>query len=325
MLQMLEIAGAIFAALLAAAGGLAHAQSYPGKPIRIVVPNAPGGGSDSAARAVANRLAPVLGQQILVENRPGAGGRLAAEFVAKATPDGYTLLLGTGATLIMAKALYRKLHYDPLTSFAPISLIGTTAYLLVTHPSVPAATVRQLITVAKSSRDHLSYASTGSGSPSHLAAELFGSLAGITLVHVPYKGSAPGTLSVMQGETDMMFSNLVAALPHIGSGRLRSLGVTSARRSVMVPNIPTIAESGLPGFEVVQYYSVVAPAGTPATIVSRLNKEIARQMPAPEVRKVLQAQGTEVAVSTADDLSRLIAAEIEKWAAVIRNAGIKPD
>lgn len=251
----------LVAALNAGAWLPAHAQPYPGKPIRIVVPNAPGGGTDSAARAVANRLAPALGQQILVENRPGAGGRLAAEFVAKAAPDGYTLLLGSAATLIMAKALYRKLNYDLLTSFAPISLVGTTAYLLVTHPSVPAPTVRQL----------------------------------------------------------------VAALPHIGSGRLRSRGVTSARRSAIVPSIPTIAEAALPRFEVVQYYSVVAPAGTESRIITRLNQEIASRMPAPEAKKALEAQGTEVVVSSADELARLIAAAIGKWTAVIRNAGIKPD
>ncbi|HZM46775.1 MAG TPA: tripartite tricarboxylate transporter substrate binding protein [Burkholderiales bacterium] len=312
-------------ALFAAASPPVAGQTWPTKPIRLVAPNAPGGGSDAVARVLAERLAPALGQQILVENRAGAGGRLAGEFVAKAAPDGYTLLMGTGATLVTVRALYAKASYDPVRSFAPISRTATTAYLLVAHPSVPAASVKQLIAVAKSRPGGLTIASTGGGSPNHLAAELFQSLAGVRMVHVPYKGSAPGTLSVIQGETDLMFGNLVAALPHANSRRLKTLGISSAKRSAIVPDVPTIAEAGLPGFVVEQFYGLVAPAGTPGPIIKRLNDEVVARMPAPEVKRILEAQGTEVAVSTPDELSRLIATEIDRWTAIIQKAGIKPE
>jgi tripartite-type tricarboxylate transporter receptor subunit TctC len=308
-----------------AASDDAAAQSYPVRPIRLVVPNAPGGGSDSAARIVAEKLSPALGQQIIVDNRGGAGGRLAAEFVANAAPDGYTLLLGTGATLITAKALYANLKYDPVKSFAPISMVGSTAYVLVVHPSVPAKNVKQLVAIAKAKPDALTYATTGPGSPAHLAGELFQALAGAKLIHVPFKGSAPGTLSIMQGETDIMFSNLVAALPHLDSGRLRALGISSRKRSSIVPSMPTIAESGLPTFVVEQFYSVVAPAGTPAPVLKRLHDEIVARIPAPDTKKIFEAQGTEVTVSSPEELARLTVAEIDKWTAVVRKAGIKPE
>jgi len=319
------LAGAALAAALAAVAGSGWAQPYPARPIRLVVPNAPGGGSDTVARILAEKLTPVLGQQVLVENRAGAGGRLAGEFVAKAPPDGHTLLMGTGATLITARALYAKLAYDPVKSFAPVAKVATTACLLVTHPSVPARSAKQLIAIIKARPGDLTYASTGSGSPNHLAAELFQSMAGLKMVHVPYKGSAPGTLSIIQGETDLMFGNLVAALPHVTSGRLKTLGISSAKRSAIVPDVPTVAESALPGFVVEQFYAVVAPAGTPAVVVKRLNDEIVTRMPAPEIRRVFEAQGTEVDVAGSEDLARLMVTEIDKWTVIIRKAGIKPE
>ena len=303
----------------------AFGQAWPVKPIRLVAPNAPGGGSDAVARLLAEKLSPPLGQHILVENRAGAGGRLAGEFVAKAAPDGYTLLMGTGATLVTVRALHGKAAYDPVKSFAPVSKAATTAYLLVAHPSVPAGSVKQLIAIAKARPGGLTIASTGGGSPNHLAAELFQSLAGVKMVHVPYKGSAPGTLSIIQGETDLMFGNLVAALPHVNSRRLKALGVSSAKRSAIVPDVPTVAEAGLPGFVVEQFYGLVAPAGTPAPVIKRLNDEVVTRMPAPEVKRILEAQGTEVAVSTPDDFGRLIATEIDRWTAIVQKAGIKPE
>ncbi len=302
-----------------------HAQTYPSKPIKLVVPNAPGGGSDTVARLIAEKVGPGMGQAIVVENRAGAGGRLAGEYVANAAPDGYTLLMGTDASLITAKALFATLNYDPIKSFAPVSAIASTSYVLIAHPTVPASNVAQLIAVAKAHPGKLTYASTGSGSPAHLSAELFQSLAGVKLVHVPYKGSSPGTLSVIQGETDLMFSNFVAAVPYMNSGRIRVLGISSPKRSSLAPNIPTIAESGLPGFEVQQVYGVVAPANTPPQIIKRLSDEFAARFPTPETRKILEAQGTEVALSTPEQFGREVAHEIDKWTAIVKKAGIKPE
>ena len=308
--------------LIAAPAG---AQSWPQRPLRLIVPNAPGGGSDTVARVFAERLTPALGQQIVVENRAGAGGRQAAEFVAKSAADGYTLLLGTGATLITARALYGRSGFDPEKSFVPVALLANTSYLLVVHPSVPAANARQLIALAKARPGALNYASSGGGSPSHLATELFNSMAGTRLTHIPYKGSAPGTLAVMQGECDLMFSNFVTVLPHVMLKRVRSLGVSTARRTVLAPEMPTIAESGLPGYEVLQYYAIVAPAGTAENIIRRLHDEITKHFPTPAARRQLASQGAEVQVATPAELASLNAREIARWTALIHQLGIQPD
>ena len=311
--------------LLAQVVPQAGAQSWPLRSLRLVVPNAPGGGSDTVARVLAERLTPALGQQIVVENRAGAGGRQAAEFVAKSAADGYTLLLGTGATLITARALYGRLGFDPEKSFAPIALLAHTAYLLVVHPSVPAATVRQLIDLAKTRPGVLNYASSGAGSPSHLATGLFNAMAGVRLTHIPYKGSAPGTLAVMQGECDLMFSNFVTVQPHVKLNRVKALGVTTARRTALAPEIPAIAESGLPGYEVLQYYAVVAPAGTTDSIIRRLHEEIVRHFPTPGARRQLASQGAEIQVSTPPELAALNAREIARWTGVINALGLQPE
>ncbi len=303
----------------------AVAQPWPQRPVRLVVPNAPGGGSDAVARLLAERLSPALGQQMVVENRGGAGGRQAAEFVAKSPSDGHTLLLGTGSTLITARALYGRLGYDPEKSFAPVALLAHTAYLLVVHPSVPATNVRQLIALAKTRTDALNYASTGAGSPTHLATEMFKSMAAIRLNHVPYKGSSPGALSVMQGETDLMFSNLLVSLPHVKSHRFRALGGSMLRRSALAPQTPTIDESGLPGFELLQFYSLVAPSGTSESIIHRLHDEILNRFPTAETRRYLTAQGTEISISTPAELAALNARETAKWNRVIQQAGILPE
>jgi tripartite-type tricarboxylate transporter receptor subunit TctC len=307
----------------------ATAQPWPQRAVRLVVPNAPGGGSDTVARVLAERLSPALGQPMVVENRAGAGGRQAAEFVAKSLADGHTLLLGTGATLITARALYGRLGYDPEKSFAPVALLAHSAYLLVVHPAVPAASVRQLVALAKrrneTRADGLNYASSGAGSPSHLAAEMFRFMAAVQLNHVPYKGSAPGTLSVMQGETDLMFSNYVTALPHVNMHRFRALGVSTLQRSALAPQTPTIAESGLPGFEVLQFYSVAAPAGTHDAIIRRLNDDIVKRFPSDETRRLLAAQGAEIRTSTPVELAALHTRETAKWNIVIKQAGIQPE
>ncbi len=314
-------------ALVAAALSLpvlcAHAQSYPAKPIRLIVPNAPGGGTDTVARLIADKLSAPLGQQVIVDNRGGAGGRIAAELVARSPKDGYTLLLGSAATLITGPALDTDRKYDPLKDFAFISLAGTTAYMLVIHPSLPARTVRDLIALAKASPDRITYSTTGQGSPAHLGAELFQSMANVKLVHVPFKGGAPAMLSLLQGETYVMVANFLTALPPVRSNRVKALGVTSLKRTALAPDIPSVDESGLRGFELQQFYSVVAPAGTSGEIVQRLNQEIVQRLPTDDVKQRLAHEGVEVATSTPAELGRLYAEQYAKWTKVIRQAGIK--
>jgi tripartite-type tricarboxylate transporter receptor subunit TctC len=301
----------------------AHAQPYPSKTIRLIVPNAPGGGTDTVARLVAEKVSPALGQQIVADNRGGAGGAIAAEMVARAPKDGYTLLLGSAATLITGPALIADRKYDPVKDFAPISLIGTTAYMLVTHPSLPVATVRELIHLAKASEGRITFASTGQGSPAHLGAELFQAMAKVKMVHVPYKGGAPAMLSLLQGETFVMISNFLTALPQVREKRIRGLGVTSLMRSTLAADIPTIDETGLRGFELEQFYSIVAPAGTPVEIVNRLNREILQRMAAPDVKQRLALEGIELRTSTPAELGKLNAEQFAKWLKVIQQAGIR--
>ncbi|MBM3343623.1 MAG: tripartite tricarboxylate transporter substrate binding protein [Betaproteobacteria bacterium] len=302
---------------------MALAQTYPTKPLRLIVPNTPGGGTDTVARLIADRVAPALGHQIIVENRGGAGGAIAAEMVARAPKDGYTLLLGSGASLITGPALVTHRKYDPVKDFAPITLAGTTAYMLVTHPSLPVVSVRDLINLARASPATLTFASTGQGSPSHLAMELLQALAQVKMIHVPYKGGAPAMLSLLQGETYVMVANFLTALPQAREKRVRALGVTSLKRSELANDIPTIDESGLRGFEVEQFYSVVAPAGTPAEIVSRLHREITQRYAVADVRQRLAHEGIELRTSTPAELGKLNAEQFEKWLKLIQQAGIQ--
>lgn len=318
--------------LVAAAGSVSmwgslscQAQTYPAKPIRLIVPNAPGGGTDTVARLIAEKVGPALRQTVLVDNRGGGGGRIAAELVARAPKDGYTLLLGSGSTLITGPALYTDRQYDPVRDFAPISLAGTTAYILVTHPSVPAKSVRDLIGLAKASPGRIAYATTGTGSPAHLGAELLQAMSAVKMLHVPFKGGAPAMLSLLQGETFVMIANFVTSLPQVRANRVRALGVTSLTRTALAPDIPTLDESGLRGFDLQQFYSVVAPAGTPADIVARLNQEIVQQLKSEDTRSRLAREGVEVRTSSPEELGKLVADEYAKWGRVIRAAGIKSD
>jgi tripartite-type tricarboxylate transporter receptor subunit TctC len=315
--------GIRFLATAMFAASTALAQSYPVKPIRLIVPNAPGGGTDTVARLIAEKLSPSLGQQIIVDNRGGAGGRIAAELVARSPKDGYTLLLGSAATLITGPAMDADRKYDPIRDFAPISLAGTTAYMLVIHPSLPAKSVRDLIGLAKSTPDRIAYSTTGQGSPAHLGAELFQAMAQIKMVHVPFKGGAPAMLSLLQGETYVMVANFLTALPPVRSNRVRALGVTSLKRTSLAPDIPTIDESGLRGFELQQFYSVVAPAGTPGDIVQKLHQEIVQRLPTDDVKQRFAHEGIEVKTSTPAELAKLNADQFAKWTKVIRQAGIK--
>lgn len=326
-------AGALLLAVgcCATAGARAQAtstsagQAYPAKVIRLVLPFPPGGGTDAVGRLVAQKLGQALGQQVIADNRAGAGGRIGAELVARSAPDGYTLLLAGSSLMATAPALYAKLPFDMPKDFAPISLVAYTAYVLVAHPSVPARMVKELIALAKSRPGRLTFASSGTGGAAHLSGELFSAMAGVKMIHVPYKGSSPGTLSVIAGETDLMFSNTVAALPSVKSGRLRPLGVTGLRRSTIMPDVPTVAESGLPGFEVQQNYGLLAPAGTPREIVIRLNQEAGKVMRTEDARSRLLVDGSEARVSTPEELEKMITAEIAKWSKVIRQAGIKEE
>lgn len=311
-------------AALLLAGVPVGAQDYPTKPLKFIVPAAPGGGNDAVARAIAHSLSGVLGQQVLVENRGGAGGNVGTDFVAKAAPDGYTLLLAFAGPLAMSPGL-AKVPYDPLASFAHISLLAKGYQVLVVHPSLAAVNVAELVALARNKPGSINYASAGNGSPLHLAAELFRSAAGIDLVHVPYKGSAPAAAAVLAGDAQMIFGGLVSSLPHVKTGRLRALAITSPQRLVSAPDIPTLAESGFPQVDTTSWYGISAPAGTPAPIVERLSAEVRRIVDSASYRDLLSSQGQEAASSTPAQFRAFVAMELERWTKVVKAAGIKAD
>lgn len=313
-------------ALLLAAGAalpMSALANFPDKPVRLVVPFPPGGAADSVARAMASRLSTELGQQVLVENRAGASGVIAVELVAKAAPDGYTLLLGTVGTHAINSAINPKLRYDPVKDFAPIALTHSLPRVLVAGPSVSAQNVAELIARAKAKPGALTYGSAGNGSTSHLAGALFESMAGVSMLHVPYKGSAPLLTDLLSGQVDLTFDSLTVYESHIRSGKVKALAVTSKVRMAALPNVPTLAESGLSGYEVSNWVGVLAPAGTPNDVVMKLNRALARFTADPAMRKQFQAQGVELASSTPDDLAAQIRADLPKWAAIVRKIGVK--
>lgn len=303
----------------------AQAGAYPNKPIRIVVPFPAGGTTDILARAVAQQLTQAWGQQVIVDNRPGAGGNIGSELVAKSAPDGYTLLMGTVGTHAINPSLYSKMPYDHVRDFAPVILVAGVPNVLVVHPSVPANTVAELIAYGKANPGKLNFASSGSGTSIHLAGELFRVQTGIQMTHVPYKGSAPAIQDLLGGQVQLMFDNLPSALPQIKAGRLRALGVTSATRAAALPDVPTIAESGLPGFEASSWFGLLAPAGTPRDVVARLDAEVAKWLASQDARDKLLAQGAIAAGGTPEDFSAHIAAETAKWAKVVKESGAKVD
>ena len=302
----------------------AHAQQYPSKPVRIVVGYPAGGAIDILARVLAQQLAPAFGQQFVVENRGGASGIIGADVTAKAPPDGYTLLVMSG-THTVNPSLYKKLPYDTERDFAPISLVASSAYIMVVHPSLPVKSVREFIAFAKSHRGQVNYASSGNAGMPHLSGELFKVKAGIEMTHIPYKGSAAVTTAVLAGEVPIMFSNLISTMPQVQAGRFRALGVTGPARIAAAPHIPTIAESGLPGFEVVGWYGFMAPANTPADIINRLNAQTVRAIQSPEVLKRFASEGIDAVGSTPDAFAKVIRDDIVKWAEVVRLSGAKVD
>ena len=302
----------------------AAAQNYPVRPIRIVVVSTPGGSVDTMARTVGPKLAERWGQQVLVDNRPGAGGTIAAELVAKAPPDGYTLIMGTVASFATNVSLRKSLPYDPVRDFAPISLVATQNLMLLIHPSVPAKSVRELVALAKRQPGNLSFASAGNGTGGHLSGELFKLLAGIDMLHVPYKGVAPALVDVVSGQVSMTFASIISAMPQVKNNRLRPLAVTGAQRSRAAKELPTMIEAGVQGYESATWYGLLAPAGTPADIVTKLNSEVVAILKSPEMFDRLSKEGADPVGNSPAEFARHIQAEIEKWRKVIKAAGIRP-
>ena len=304
---------------------IALAQAWPSKPIKWVVPFAPGGTTDILARTVGEKLGAALGQPVIVENRPGAGGGVGADFVAKSPPDGYTLVGGTISTHAINASLYKSLPYDPVRDFVPITLIARLPNLLVINPNVPAKNVAELVTLMKANPGKYTFASSGNGTSQHLSGELFKSIAGVDMQHVPYKGSPPALQDVVGGQVTMTFDNITTALPLAKAGNLRALAVTTAQRSAVAPEIPTMAEAGLPGYEIGSWQGVFAPAGTPPEIVRRLNMEIVRILKSPEVHDKLIALGAEPVGNSVDEFTAMVKSEVVKWADVVKRSGARVD
>jgi len=304
---------------------MAIAQLYPVKSIRLIVPFAAGGSSDTLARTLGQALSESFGQQVVVDNRPGAGGNIGMELAAKASPDGYTVVLADVANLAISPTLYAKLPYDPVRDHSPVNMPATSPNVMLVHPSVPATTLKELLTLAKEKPRKITYASAGVGQVGHLTGEMLNQLAGVEMVHVPYKGSSQAVIDLVGGHIQVMFSAFSSTLPHIKAGRLRALAVTSRTRSAAVPDVPTIAESGFPGFEAVTWYSVVAPARTPRDAIERLNGEILQALGAAQVKERLSVLGFEIVGSPPDVLAAYIKSEIVKWAPVVKASGAKVD
>ncbi|MBI3041353.1 MAG: tripartite tricarboxylate transporter substrate binding protein [Betaproteobacteria bacterium] len=312
-----------WAALLAACCGVAVAQDYPSKPIRFIAPNLPGGPTDILARLLGQKLSEGFGQPVIIENRPGAGGNIGTELAAKAPADGYTLVTGNNATFGANVSLYRKLPFDPVKDFAPIILVGTQPNILVVHPSLPVHSVKALIALARARPGELNYANSGMGAAAHLAAEMFKSMARVDIVSIPYKSAAPALADLIAGNTHLMFATSLSVYPHIQAKRVRALAVTPARRIRLMPELPTIAEAGVPGFEATTWHGVLVAAGTPAPVVEKLNAELNRILKLPDVRKRLTGLGAEIIGGTSREFADHIQREIPKWAKVIKAANVR--
>jgi len=315
-----------FCALLAAALATEHAaaQAYPAKPLRMIVAQSAGGNADIVARAVGQKLSAALGQPLVIDNRGGGGGIIAAEMVVKALPDGYTLLLASSAFGV-TPSLHRKLPYDPLKDLAPITLVASAPNMLVVHPAQPLKSVRELVDYARAHPGKLNFGSSGNGGSTHLAGELFKLMAGIDIVHVPYKGAAPALVDLLAGNVQLMFASMPSAITHVRAGRLRALAVTGAKRSAAVPELPTVAETGLADFETSAWQGIFAPAATPRAIVTRLNSEVVRAVSLPDLRDRLTAEGAEPVANTPEEFAAYLKRELPKWAKVVKAAGIRAD
>ena len=311
------------AVLALASIGAAHAQVYPNRPIRAIVPIAPGGGTDTTGRLVLTKLSDALGQQIVVDNRAGGGGTIGAMIAAKALPDGYTFLFGSISTHAVNPAMYKKLPYDHIKDFAPVARIGTVPNVLVVHPALPVKTVGDLINHAKANPGKINYGSAGIGSPPHLSMELFKSITGVNILHVPYKGAGPALAELLGGQTQVMCTSLAGQLPHIKAGRVRALAVTTAKRNAQVPDVPTMIEAGVPGYEVTIWYAVFFPAGAPKAVIARLNSELVKILNGSDMKERMAQIGVDPAPSTPEELAAFVKAETIKYIKVAQDAGVK--
>ncbi|MBP7564626.1 MAG: tripartite tricarboxylate transporter substrate binding protein [Burkholderiaceae bacterium] len=320
-----RIAGVLLSLLACGFAPLTQAQAWPDRPVKLVSPWPPGGSNDTFSRLLATRLTTTLGQPVVVENRPGATGTLGVGQVARAPADGYLLVMGSSPTHATAASIYPQLNYNPVKDFAPITLVGSSANALVVHPSVPARTVAELIALAKAKPGTLTYASTGNGSSQHLSAELFKAMAGVDMLHVPYKGAAPAISDIVAGHINLGFHNMVDVLPHVKAGTLRALAVTSSKRARPLPDVPTIAESGVPGYMAEVWFGVFAPANTPRPIVDRLNRELVAALADPDIRAKFDAAGMSVVGNSPDEFARYVQEEVTKWSDIVRRADVKPN
>jgi tripartite-type tricarboxylate transporter receptor subunit TctC len=301
---------------------LATAATYPDRPVRLIVPSAAGGAADFFSRILMVPLGQALGQPIVIENKSGASGTIGATTVAKATPDGLTLLMAQSTSVAIAPHLYKKVGYDTLTDFAPVSLVALVPNILVVNPQVPVSSVKELIALAKSKPKTLNFASAGSGAPSHLAGEMFNGMAGVDMVHVAYKGAGPAVNALLAGEVQIMFAPIVAVLPHVKAGRLKAIALTSAKPSPSVPGVPTVAQGGLPGYEISSWFGIFAPANTPKDIVDRLQKETARIVQSPEVKERFSAEGAEAVGNSPAEFSAFVKTEYVRFEKVVKDAGV---
>jgi tripartite-type tricarboxylate transporter receptor subunit TctC len=317
---ILALASVVYAPVAALAQG-----AYPSKPVRILVGFAPGGGSDILARALAQPLSEALEQQVVVDNRPGAGGVIAAELAMRSPPDGYTLLLGSPGAFTINPNLLAKIPYDPVRDFTPIGTFATLFYIVGVHPSLPVKSLRELLALAKAKPGQIAFGSSGQGANIHLAIEQFSRAAGIRMMHVPYKGNAPMLTGLMSGEVALVFDPMPTSMPLVKSGRMKALAVTAASRSSLLPELPTVSEAGVPGYEATNWFAIFAPAKTPDAIVSRLNGAMGRVMKNPTVRQRFQSQGAEPYAGSSEDLGRLVRTELAKYARIIQEANIRAE
>jgi tripartite-type tricarboxylate transporter receptor subunit TctC len=313
------------ACLLAGSAALAQSTGdYPNRAVRIVVPSSPGGGTDILARLLARKLSDSMGQPFVVENRAGAGQALGIDVVSHAPADGYTLLMAASA-IVLNQVLSKKVSYDTVRDFTPVSLVSTVSNVLVVNPSLPVKTEKELIEYAKANPGKLNYSSAGTGTSPHLSMELFRSMAGITMTHIPYKGTGPATVDVVAGQVQLSMPNILTAMPHIKGGTLRALGVTGPRRAAALPDVPTVAEAGLPGYESIQWYGLLAPAGTPAALVNKLRAEVVKAIQSPEVQAAMANEGADPVGNKPEEFAAFIKTEIDKWTKVVKTAGIQQD
>lgn len=320
---MRRIRVSVVAAALLVLSGVAFAQNYPTRPVRFIVPFAPGGNTDVQGRLIAQKLTEVWGQQFVIDNRGGAGGTLGVDMAAKAPPDGHTLVLASYGNILVGPALYRKLPYDPVKDLAPVILVSTPPGLLVVNSALPVKNVKDLIAYGRANPGKLNYGSAGNGVWNHLFGELFNVMAKIDMAHVPYKGTAPAVTDLLGGQVQVVFSPFPTAMPHVKSGRLRALAVTDDKRSPIFPGIPTVAESGLPGYAAASWFAVLAPAGTPRPIVDKLNREINRILTEPEVKAAFVADGSEPVGGSPEDLAKSIRAGVAKWGKLVRDLNLQ--